>query len=89
LFPDNIQLKKNILAEERAAFLEKILLAQDEVSVVDINEFQPEKELEVEAKVSCEKVPQAIGNIGSAKGLAMEFVVTEISFSDGSIWKRK
>jgi len=100
LFPNNIQLEKNILAEERATFLEKILVAQNEISVVDLKEFQPYKELEIQTKLPCEEISAAVANIGnveklatefivSPERLAMEFVVSEISFSDGSNWKRK
>lgn len=99
LFPNNIQLKKNILAEERSAFLEKVLIAQDEVSVIDIEGFQPNKESEIQTKISCKDVSAAVANIGNSERLAMEFmvkperlamefVVSEISFSDGSVWKR-
>jgi len=88
LFPA-VSLKKDVSAEERSAFLEKFLLTQDEISIVSIKELKPEEELYVEAKVPCEKVSQVIENVKSAKELVIEFVVSEISFSDGSNWKRK
>lgn len=100
LFPNNIQLKKNILAEERTAFLEKILVAQNEILVVDLEKFHPNNELETRTKLSCEEISAAVANISNSEKLAtefivnpnrlaMEFVVSEISFSDGSNWMRK
>lgn len=88
LFP-TVAFRKDISVEERDEALEKIIVAKDEISVAEIKDFHAEIELEVETRLTCDKISSAIEKYGSSKDLAVEFVVTEISYSDNSNWKRK
>ena len=68
--------------------MEGITLAPDEISIDDAGEFKPKEKFEGEIKLPGEEIYQKVSNISHEKGLIMEFVITDISYSDGSKWKR-
>ena len=86
---------QNTQAENWMAFLEKITLSHGEISIADTGEFKPTKDFEPEVKLPCEEIYEKVGDVDvkelikNKNEMIMEFVVREISFNDGSNWKRK
>jgi hypothetical protein len=89
---------QNSQAESFAALREDVTLMRDEVTIDDTGEFKPKENFETAIKLPCEEIYEKvgdvniyekIGNVYIKNELIMEFVVTEISYGDGTNWKRK
>lgn len=86
---------QNSQAENFAALREDVTLMRDEVIIDDTGEFKPKEKFEAAIKLPCEEIYEKVGDIDVRKlmknnnELIMEPVVTEISYNDGTDWKRK
>lgn len=71
------------------SFMENEILMKSELPIVEAKEFKPKEKLEIEVELPCEQISPVVGNNRNTKNLILEFVVNEISYSNGTIWKRK
>jgi hypothetical protein len=80
---------QNSQAEDFAALREDVTLMRDEVTIDDTGEFKPKEDFEAAIKLPCEEIYEKVSNGTIKNELIMEFVLTEISYNDGTNWKRK
>ena len=85
---------QNSQATSRAALIEEITLIGGKFLIEDTGEFKPQEEFAPRIKLPCEEIYEKVGDVDvrellkTKNELIMEFVVTDISFADGSNWQR-
>jgi hypothetical protein len=75
--------------KDAKSFMENEILTQGKTPIIETNEFRTKEEFETEVKLPCEQISSEVGNLANDKDLVMEFVVSEILYSDGTSWNRK
>lgn len=86
---------QNSQAENLATLREDVTLMQGEVTIEDIVDFNPKEDFAALIKLPCEEIYSTVGDVDvkelikNKNELIMEPVVIEISYNDGTNWKRK
>jgi len=86
---------QNSKATDYASFLDEITSMKGDYMIEDIADFKPKEDFIAPIRLPCEEVFSTVGDVDvkellkNKNELIMEFVVTEISYDDGSNWKRK